>query len=239
MEKLKKEEEKRLARISPIEETTIWDKPDKIDIITYFLILLFFIAVFQNIIFLSSPDPVLQNFALRSLAVATLGAIGLAMKSIFDNAEIEKKGQLTNKYLTATVYTDERDPRTYLEIGIVFGIGFGLNVLFFNVISGVPLSIFSLQTATILLSIIGAISEELFFTLGLQSAMTARLKWVSIPILIAVFTFYHTVVYQVPQYLIFIAVMRTVYAVLYLITRRWSGVALAHLLNNLIASGIV
>jgi membrane protease YdiL (CAAX protease family) len=214
--------------------TSFWMKPDLIDIISFFLIIIFFIAIFQNITYLSSGEAELQNFALRNMAVVALAATGVALKALFDKAAITKDGVEYAIFITKTQYeqvTWKSLLYTFLWFGVAF-IGQFVASAIFRAIS--PLSIFEKELS---FAIIGSVAEELFFSLAIQSALTSRIKFLSVPVVVFVFGWYHIVVYALTPLILYVILVRVVYSVVYLFSRRFSSVALAHLLNNILSAG--
>jgi membrane protease YdiL (CAAX protease family) len=216
---------------------SLWSRSDKLDIFAYFLLLIFFIAIFQNVTYLSSGVAELREFAIRNLAVATLGGAGLGLKALFDNATMKRDKVEYKIFLTHTEY-ETTTWRSVLYTFIWFAVAFVgqfLMSLFLNLIT--PLSIFEQRELTF--AIIGSVAEEIFFALAIQSVLMARLKVVAIPIVIFVFGWYHLAVYQSFELLLYVALLRLIYTIVYLVSRRFSSVALAHLVNNILASGVL
>ncbi|MHA1890284.1 MAG: CPBP family intramembrane glutamic endopeptidase [Promethearchaeota archaeon] len=225
---------------------SFWRRPDRLDVITYFMIVLYFIAIFQNITLLSSPIAADQKIALQAMAIALLGVGGIALKTLFDVSKVsssenqESKDLMDLETLTTTIYENpfsKNGLKGLMNTGIFFAIAFILQVVLTNLVFSFPLSELGfIQGSDFIFAVISSTSEELFFTLGLTAALSSHFKWLSIPILGGVFTYYHAVVYQNVNALIFVLVMRLVYTTLYLVSRRVSVPLLAHFFNNLIVA---
>lgn len=212
---------------------SIWIKPDRIDIFSFFLITIFFIAIFQNVTFLSSADLALREFAIRNLAVASLGASGLALKALFDNATIRKDNERFFLFVTSTDY-DQTTVSSVLFTFLWFAVAFAGQFIASLVFGLFTLSAFAQEE--LVFAIIGSVSEELFFSLALQSVLTSRLKIVGIPIVIIIFAWYHAVIYSATT-LIYILIVRSIYSIVYFVSRRFSAVTIAHLINNMLSVG--
>jgi len=215
-------------------KVSLYDQPDIFEGIMYVALIAFFIAVFQNITYIGSPVESERIIATQYLAIAALGSAGLAMRSIYDHIPVrDNLGHIIANSITETVH-EAKNIGTYLKSLVYFAIAFGVQVLMSFVIMLLPLSIFSLKTQMIVMGVIGAVGEELFFSYFVTGLLVRKLKWATIPVVSIIFVWYHFAVYQSLSALLYVGVMRLIYSTVYIYSRRLSSVTLAHVLNNLL-----
>ena len=221
-----------------IMKQSFFAKTDKFEVITYLMIILFFIATFMNVTFLGSAIEKERLLATEFLAVSWLGGCGLVTRALFDYMPVRSfEGQIIKKGLTSTEYETKNVGGLFSAFGY-FGIAFGIQMIISFFVIKAPLAIFDLKMQVLVMGIICAVGEELFFSYGLTGLLAQKVKWFAIPITTIIFVYYHTVVYvETANFtaLIFVAIMRVVYSTVYLFSRRLSSVALAHVLNNILA----
>jgi membrane protease YdiL (CAAX protease family) len=223
----------RVAWHGPKEET-LWNKSDIFEVLMYLIMIIFFIAVFQNVTYLGSTVEAERIIATQYLAIAALGTAGLAMRAIFDRVPIRNPaGEIIAVGYTETVY----ESKNITGIGrslFYFALAFGVQAIMSFVIMALPLSVFEPSLQLIVLGIIAAVGEELFFSYFVTGLLVHKLKWACIPVVSMVFVWYHFVVYQTLTALLMVGVMRLVYSTVYIFSRRLSSVTLAHVMNNLL-----
>ena len=197
---------------------------DTVDHITYTVLILFTITIFQNITYLNSPDPATAQLALTSMALALICIFGIALKTFFDNLGITKS---QFKSSTNDLW------RMFVFFGIIFGIQF---VVFFLILQVAPIqSVFALGLNFFVFAVISSTSEEFFFAYTLQATITRYTKFWGVFIIAGVFMYYHWVVYaSTPILLLLMFIFRLVYGSVYYYSRRLSSLILAHLLTNML-----
>ncbi|MBW1931589.1 MAG: carboxypeptidase regulatory-like domain-containing protein [Candidatus Helarchaeota archaeon] len=211
------------------------EKPDVFEGITFAALFLFFLAVFFNITLLGSPLEADRILATQYLAIAALGSAGLVMRAIYDHIQLrDAEGKIIGVGITSTVQ-DVKNPRSLLESVVYFCIAFSAQISITFGVMLIPLSFFQPNVNLMIMGIIGAVGEELFFSYFATGLAFRYIRWLAIPLVSIVFVFYHFVVYQSLTALIYVGIMRMVYATVYIFSRRLSSVTLAHVLNNILA----
>ena len=217
---------------------SFFSKSDSFEIITYLIIILFFIATFMNVTFLGSAIEKERLLATEFLAVSWLGGCGLVMRALFDYMPVRNiEGQIIRRGLTSTEY-ETKNIGGLGSAFMWFGVAFGVQIIISFFALKAPLAIFDLKMQILVMGIICAVGEELFFSYCLTGLLAQKIKWLAIPVTTIIFVYYHTVVYvETANFtaLIFVAIMRVVYSTVYLFSRRVSSVALAHVINNVLA----
>lgn len=240
---------------------SLFFKPDIFDIFSFLLIILFFIAIFVNITFLGSSDPILYDFAIKCMAIVSLGLSGIVLKMLSDFVRLKNSdGTASNITLTVTVFefpipsalyprkkgekVKVKPELTSFGKGIVYTfVGFVIalagNVVISLILGSFRLSFLDMTMELFVVSVISSVSEELFFSYGLESVTLSLVNFLSFPIVCGVFLFYHLVVYSTfITGLFYILLSRIVYSIVYFVTRRFSSVTLAHLMNNMLSFSI-
>jgi membrane protease YdiL (CAAX protease family) len=224
---------------------TLWNRPDVFEYLTYAILILFFICVFQNITYIGSPDSAQRILAMQYLAIAALGSAGLVMRAIYDNVPIRRRirkgqGDEPDQYkivaigFTKTVH--ERGLKTLGTSVFYWGLAFGVQMVMSFLIMSLPLSFYGeLSIQHMVMGVIAAVGEEMFFSYFATGLLLTKLKWLAIPAVSLVFVWYHWAVYQTITALLLVGVMRVVYSTVYLFSRRLSSVMLAHVLHNIMA----
>ncbi len=209
---------------------------DILGLLDYIIISLFFIATFVNIVYLGSDDALERLMAMQFVAIALLGAIGLGVKTRFDLLPLRNaQGEIISPSMTTTVY-EIPNLDSLLDTFKWFAVAFCIQMVISFVVLRVPLSIFDLKTQYIIMGVIAGVAEELFFSYYFTSVFFVYLKYGAIFVITGVFIFYHHVIYASNlEALIYVGIMRLVYALIYLKSRRLASVALSHVLNNLLA----
>ncbi|MHA1360159.1 MAG: CPBP family intramembrane glutamic endopeptidase [Candidatus Helarchaeota archaeon] len=215
--------------------TSLWNTPDVFEYLTYAILIVFFICVFQNITFIGSSDLSERILATQYLAIAALGSAGLVMRAIYDQVPIRSAdGQIIAIGYTKTVH--EKGLKTVGNSIFYFAIAFGVQTVMSFVIMSIPLSVYGeVSIQYIVMGVISAVGEEMFFSYFATGLLLTRLKWGAIPVVSLVFVWYHWAVYQTITALLLVGVMRIVYSIVYLFSRRLSSVMLAHVLHNFLA----
>ncbi|MHA1265089.1 MAG: CPBP family intramembrane glutamic endopeptidase [Candidatus Helarchaeota archaeon] len=221
---------------------SLFAKPDRFEIIMYLILLLFFIATFMNVQYLGSAVESERRVAVQYLAIAGLGAAGLSMRAVFDHIPVvDIENNVKKGGLTSTEYETKNLNGLGSSLSY-FGIAFFVQIIISFVALNAPLALFTMTAQLLVMGIICAVGEEIFFSYCLTGLLAQQLKWLAIPITTAIFVMYHTVVYVETAHftaLLYVAIMRIVYSTVYLLSRRLSSVTLAHLLNNVLAGLIM
>jgi len=225
----------------PAEKTPFWEKPDIVDITSLLLIMIYFVAIFMNVTLLNSADASERRVAIMALAIALLGVAGLALKNFADKLMDD-----TGLPLTRTVFENVftlKGAEGLLKTFVTFIVAFLLQAVLGALVTTVnPLSsfTFSIRESGTIFAIVTSTSEEMLFTVALLpiicSIFPKHFKWLSIPAVTVIFTLYHVMVYEQVAELLYVALARVVYAVVYLLSRRTGSIMLAHLCNNILAS---
>jgi len=195
---------------------------DLVDPITYVIVILFIITVFQNITFLGDPDPDVALLAIRSLGIALLCIAGMATKTFFDSVGLTK--------------TEARKMSRNDLYAILFQtmIVFIIQVLIFFLILFIPIqSVFAAGIQLFAFAVISSTSEEFFFSYALQPLITKYAKFAGVFVVAGVFMLYHWAIYSSTLLTLFMMfVLRMIYGTAYYSWRRLSPLILAHLITN-------
>ncbi len=234
---LKSSQANLISGTQPSSSRSIYTQPDIFEVITYLILIAFFVAVFQNVTYIGSPNEAERILATQYLAIAALGTAGLGMRAIYDHLPVrDARGTIVQIGLTETIY-ETKNWSSLGKTGYYFALAFGVQMIMSFLIMSLPLSIFEgINTQMLVLGTIAAVGEELFFSYFLTGLLIRTIKWGVIPLVSLIFVWYHFVVYQTLTHLLMVGVMRLVYATVYLFSRRLSSVTLAHILNNFLVS---
>jgi len=228
---------RRLYRVELESAVGPWKRPDVMEWLTWAIIVTFFICVFYNITYLSSADHYTFQLATIYLGIASLGGIGLAVRTAFNIIPVRNaQGKILQVGIAKSVH--EAGLRSIGRSLGWAGLAFGVQSILSFIIMRLPLSIYGgLSVQHVVMGIMAAVGEELFFSYFATGVMlNTKLKWGTIPIVSLTFAWYHWQVYQTITALLLVLVMRLVYSIIYLFSRRLSSVMLAHVMHNILAN---
>jgi len=219
-----------------INKVGYFEKPMVFDLFTFIMIITFGIAVFFNITFLNSTVDLERQKAIVNIGLVSLFMFGFGLKAFSDNLKLvdDNTGMVTEERLTSSqleLFNAKGILTTFLGVGINLGVSLGISIF----LAQVPLSIFDITLEQITFAIISSVAEEMFF-LGLQDVIGSMAGIVTIPINIGIFGLYHGFVYAEHLVaLIYVLIIRGVYAGIYSWLKRPSCSMIAHLASNVIA----
>jgi hypothetical protein len=175
---------------------------DKIDSITLIYVVIFVFSIVQTITLINSPEPTISNSAITSLAIGVIFIFGILLNLLFVILKISKT--------ELQVISNDSIYSIVLWFAIVFGSQFLVQFITVNFFSQ---SVFDLFTVGINFAVVSAVSEEVFFDLGLQPILMKYMKYWSIPVISAIFLGYHLIVYELNTlYLIPLFFLRMIYS---------------------------
>ncbi|NVM28292.1 MAG: CPBP family intramembrane metalloprotease [Candidatus Helarchaeota archaeon] len=216
---------------------SIYNQPDRFEMIMVAILILFFVAVFANLGFISTTATFAERIlAYQYLGIAALGTAGLAIRGTFQRLSVRRGNDAIEAVpLAAPTIYESKNPSSIFQSLFYFGVAFIVQAVMCFVVMSLPLSFYGFWSVQMLvISVIGAVGEELFFSYFLTGVLVQKIKWMVIPATSIIFVWYHFLVYQTLTALLYVGIMRVVYSTVYLFSRRLSSVTLAHVLNNLI-----
>jgi membrane protease YdiL (CAAX protease family) len=201
----------------------------------------------------------LRDMVWLYFGLGMFGLFGLAMRGFSDRTQLLKvsyakdaegkevelkefvykeddKGKMSPVTLTSVSVEGIFNPRAIGESFFYFAIAFGINSLVSFLIFRYAMTIFTITSSQIAFAVITGVAEELLFSYGFQRVFEPYVKTLVVPLTVGLFVIYHVFVYQQDFWaLVYVAIGRLVYSIIYLYSRRISSVMLAHVANNILA----